>query len=117
MQIKMNRRTCTDRLIFTYERKKTENGNEQIKKFLIKPVLSRSSRIKLFNKVKPNQSTQKNKRVLNDETAYPVNGYRPIIFSEAMEICFILNQRPNESDDRRIMAKGKKNNFLFDQRK
>ena len=117
MQIKMNRRTCTDRLTFTYERKKAENGNEQIKKFLTKPVLPRSSRIKLFNKVKPNQSTQKIKRVLRDETAYPVNGYRPIIFSEAMEICFILNQRPNESDERRIMAKEKKINFLFDQRK
>ena len=103
--------------ILIHERRKIENGNEQRKIFLAKSVLPRSSRIKLFNKVKPNQSVLKINRVCRDETAEPVDGYRPIILSEAMETCFILNQRPNENEERRIIVREERINFLFDQRK
>jgi len=111
----MNKKACVDRLVFISERKKTENGNEQRKRFLVEVVLLRSSLILLFSKASPNHSTQKMNKVFRDETAYHVHGYRPIIFSEAMEICFILNQSPKEHEEERIMNKEENISFLFDQ--
>ena len=106
-----------DKLRSIHERKKIENGNEQKNRFLAKSVLSRSSLIMLLSKANPNQNVLKMNRAFRDETAYPVYGYRPIIFSEVMEICFILNQRPNEHEERTIIAREARVNFLFDQRK
>jgi hypothetical protein len=106
-----------DKLRSIHERKKIKNGNEQRNRSLAKLVLSRSFLIMLLSKVNPNQNVLKMNSAFRDETAKPVNGYRPIIFSEVMEICFILNQRPNEHEEKRIIVKEIRVNFLFDQRK
>ena len=96
------------------ESKKAENGNELRKKFLAKAVLLRSPLILLFSKTSPSQIELKIKRVFRDETAQAVNGYRAIIFSEAMEICLTLNQRPKTTDARMTIPKEENINCLLE---
>jgi len=68
-QNKTNKRACKEMLTFKDEREKAANGNEQIKRFLAKLVLSRSPLILPFSKASASHSVLKMNRVFKDETA------------------------------------------------